>query len=175
MGAKPAMVSFFLNASDFLNAVNPISNPINNEKNAVTKPDVLASNLDTLVKPSEDFFEYANGGWLKKNPIPADQSGWGIGYVVGEENNKRLRDISDSASKNPGAKGSASQMIGDFWAAAMDSAAVEKEGTQKLQPWFDKINAINNIPSFIDVVTYLNNYRIEPLFSSGVGSITSIT
>ena len=117
----------------FLIAVSFIMFSCNNKKEtSVPKPDVLASNLDTLVKPSEDFFEYANGGWIKRNPIPGDESGWGIAYVVNEENQKRLRDISEYVSKNPGAKGTAAQMIGDFWKAAMDSAAIEKEGTKNL-------------------------------------------
>ena len=142
----------------------------NNKKDTtVAKPDVLASNLDTLTKPYDDFFEYANGGWLNKNPIPGEESGWGIGYVVNEENEKRLRDISDSVSKNPGAKGTASQMIGDFWSTAMDSASIEKEGTSKLQPWFNKINGITDVNSFLDVVTDLNNIGTETVFSNGVG------
>ena len=140
----------------------------NNNSKKTAKPDVLASNLDTTVKPSDDFFEYANGGWLKKNPIPAEERGWGIGYVVNEENQKRLKNISEEAAKNPGSKGSASQMIGDFWIAAMDSAAIEKEGTKYLQPWLDSINSINKLKSFIDVVTLLNNAGIQPLFSTHV-------
>ena len=141
----------------------------NNKKDTTTtKPDVLASNLDTQVKPSEDFFEYANGGWLKKNPIPAEESGWGIGYVVNEENQKRLRDISDSVSKNPGPKGTASQMIGDFWKAAMDSVAIEKEGTKKLEPWFDKINDITNVNSFLNVVAELNDIGVQTVFNNYV-------
>ena len=140
----------------------------NKKETVVTKPDVLASNLDTLVKPAEDFFEYANGGWIKRNPIPADERGWGIAYVVNEENQERLRNISDSVAKNPGEKGSASQMIGDFWKAAMDSTAIEKEGTAKLQPWFDKINNVTNISSFINVVEDLNNIGIETVFKDYV-------
>lgn len=140
----------------------------NKKQATAAKPDVLASNLDTIVKPSDDFFEYANGGWIKKNPIPGDERGWGIAYVVNEENEKRLRDISDSVSKNPGAKGTASQMIGDFWKAAMDSIAIEKEGTKNLEPWFNKINGITDINSFLEVVSDLNNIGIQTLFGNGV-------
>src|SRR5678809_1561913 len=96
----------------------------NNNSKTQVKAYVAAANLDTTVKSSNDFFEYANGGWIKKNPIPADQNGWGIGYVVNEENQRRLKTISEEAAKNEGAKGSASQMIGDFWMAAMDTAAI---------------------------------------------------
>ncbi|HEY5393581.1 MAG TPA: hypothetical protein VIJ57_15765, partial [Hanamia sp.] len=70
-------ILFAICISAALNACKSGSN------NAEEKPaaDILASHLDTTVKPSDDFFEYANGGWLKKNPIPASESGWGIGNI----------------------------------------------------------------------------------------------
>ncbi len=152
-----------------LAAVSFIMISCNNKKESfVPKPDVLASNVDTLVKPSEDFFEYANGGWIKRNPIPADEKGWGIAYVVNEENQQRLKTINEEAIKNSGAKGTASQMIGDFWKAAMDTVAIEKEGTQKLQPWFNKINGITDINSLIEIVGDLSNIGVQTLFRNGV-------
>jgi putative endopeptidase len=140
----------------------------NNSKEKNEKPDILASNLDTTVKPSDDFFEYANDGWLKKNPIPADESGWGIGYVVNDENQQRLKTINDEAAKEGGAKGTASQMIGDFWTAAMDSAAIEKEGTKNLQPWFNSIDSIHDLYSFLKVAAGLDNIGVETIFRSDV-------
>ena len=65
------------------------------KETAETKPDILAANLDSTVKPGDDFFMYANGGWIKKNPIPGEQSSWGIGNLVFEENLKRLKEISE--------------------------------------------------------------------------------
>lgn len=141
----------------------------NNNSETQVKSYVAAANLDTTVKSSNDFFEYANGGWIKKNPIPADQNGWGIGYVVNEENQRRLKTISEEAAKNEGAKGSASQMIGDFWMAAMDTAAIEKEGTKRLQPWLDTINSIQTINSFMEIITQLYDNGIDNLFDAGVG------
>ena len=61
-------------------------------------PDFLADNIDSTVNPANDFFDYANGVWIKKNPIPADQSGWGIGYLVQEDIYTRLRDINEKAA-----------------------------------------------------------------------------
>ncbi|HEY2720517.1 MAG TPA: hypothetical protein VGI82_02250, partial [Chitinophagaceae bacterium] len=62
-------------------------------ENTSTKRDYLAENLDTTVSPANDFFEYANGGWIKKNPIPGDQATWGIGNLVVEENLKRFKEL----------------------------------------------------------------------------------
>lgn len=113
------------------------------------KPDVLAANMDTLVSPATDFFSYANGGWIKKNPIPGDQSRWGIAETVIEENQKRMREICDNAAKEKAAKGTSSQKIGDFWATAMDSAKIEQDGINPIQPFLQQVDAVKDIPSLL--------------------------
>lgn len=115
-----------------------------NTKNNESKQDFLASNLDTTVNPAEDFFMYANGGWIKNNAIPAAESSWGIGNMVIEENNQRLRKINEDAARENAKPGTASQKIGDFWIAAMDSAGIEKKGLEDLKPYFAKIDAISS-------------------------------
>src|SRR3954465_3443834 len=98
------------------------------EKNdsVVQTKDALSLNMDTTVDPSQDFFLYANGGWIKNNPIPPAYGAWGIGNLVQEENWKRLREISEKAESSNSAKGSNEQKIGDFWATAMDSVKIEQ-------------------------------------------------
>jgi putative endopeptidase len=137
-------------------------------KTTENKPDVFAANVDSSYNPGDDFFLYANGKWIKNNPIPPEESSWGIGYLVNNENEQRIHDICEEAAKENAAKGSASQKIGDFWTAAMDSAAIEKQGTKYLQPYFDQINAINDIPSFINVVADFDKIGEGALFRSGV-------
>jgi putative endopeptidase len=119
-------------------------NACNNKKNDQQKPDVVAVNIDSTVNPAQDFFEYANGGWIKNNPIPAEESQWGIGNLVIEENTKRLREISENAAKENAAKGTPSQKIGDFWHAAMDTLQIEKQGSAPLNSYLTKITAIND-------------------------------
>jgi len=116
----------------------------NNNSTSAGKQDILAANLDTSVSPGDDFFNYANGGWIKKNPIPADQSSWGIGGLVVEENRKRLREIAENAVKANAAEGTTEQKIGTFWTVAMDSAKIEQDGIKPLQPYLDKINSIKD-------------------------------
>jgi putative endopeptidase len=133
------------------------------------KPDVVAVNIDTTVNPAADFFDFANGGWIKQNPIPEEQSSWGIGNLVMEENLKRLRIISEQAASIKDKKGSSNQMIGDFWKTAMDSAKIEKDGLAPIQPILDKVNSIQNLNSLIETVAFLKKYGSNSMFSDYVG------
>src|SRR5574338_212901 len=118
-----------------------------NKESETAKRDILIEDMDTTVSPGTDFFQYANGGWLKRNPIPPAYSSWGIGNLVDEENNRRFKEINEKAASANAAKGTSDQKIGDFWKTAMDSAKAETLGLKPLQPWFDKINAISDIKS----------------------------
>lgn len=140
----------------------------NSSERSKTSSDVLAINMDTTIKPTEDFFLYANGGWIKHNAIPAEESAWGIGNLVIEENYKRLREISEKAAKENAAKGSTSQKIGDLWATAMDSVKIEQAGLKPLQPWLDKINSITDPSSLINVANQLNYIGVDALFGDYV-------
>ena len=80
-----------------LSAMTALMAGCTDKKETGTTHDILLSNMDTSVSPSEDFFLYANGGWIKKNPIPDDQSSWGIGHAVQEELYKRLLQINETS------------------------------------------------------------------------------
>ncbi|MBC7534302.1 MAG: M13 family metallopeptidase [Ferruginibacter sp.] len=138
------------------------------KKDSVSKADVLAVNIDSSVSPGADFFDYANGGWVKKNPIPGEQSSWGIGNLVIEENLKRLREISEKAATSKAAAGSNDQKIGDFWTTAMDSAKIEAEKLKPIQPLLDKVNAITDVASMMNTVAELKKMGSYTLFSDFV-------
>ena len=140
----------------------------NQKKSAELRPDILAVNVDSSMKPSEDFFAFANGKWIKNNPIPDDQSGWGIGNLVVEENLKRLREISGKASASKTAKGSNDQKIGDFWSTAMDSAQIEANGLKPIQPLLDKLNAVKDIPGFLQTITGFKKIGSNTFFAEYV-------
>ena len=137
-------------------------------KQTETPKDVFAGNIDSSVNPGDDFFMFANGNWINNNPIPPQESAWGIGYMVDNEIEQRLSEIIKEAAKEGGKKGSASQKIGDFWTIAMDSTTIEKQGTKYLQPYFEKINAVTDIPSFINTIAELNKIGVSALFRNGV-------
>ena len=81
--------------------------------------------MDLTVKPGDNFYQFANGSWLKSNPIPASKTSWGSFNVLREESLKRLQVLLDDASKNAG-RDRKTQMIGDFYASGMDSLTIEK-------------------------------------------------
>ncbi len=103
------------------------------------------ANMNTAVRPQDDFFEYANGSWIKKNPIPATETSWGNFNVLNEKSQSALRTICEDAAKDKTAQpGTNQQRIGDFFAAGMDSAAIEKAKFTQLMPMLNKIGAIKD-------------------------------
>lgn len=98
--------------------------------------------MDKSVAPGDDFFAYANGGWLKTTEIPADRSSWGSGAILDELTTKRTSDlITGSAGK-----------IGDYYASFMDEDTIEKKGLAPLKPTLDRIAAIKDAAG---LATYL--------------------
>ncbi|HTD92955.1 MAG TPA: M13 family metallopeptidase, partial [Chitinophagaceae bacterium] len=140
----------------------------NSSTTGEARQDVLAANMDTTVSPGNDVFKYANGLWIKNNPIPAEQSSWGIGNLVIEENLKRLREISEKSATATGAKGTPEQMIGDFWKTAMDSTKVDADGLKPLQPLLDKVSTIHDTKSLVATVAELKMLGSSTLFSNFV-------
>jgi putative endopeptidase len=112
--------------------------------------DVLAAHLDPSMSPRVDFFQYANGGWLAKNPIPASESGWGIGYLVQDEIYDRLRKIDEDAAASSAPAGSETRKIGDFWKTAMDEALCDRQGLAPLQAELARIDAIRDVSGVVD-------------------------
>ncbi len=117
--------------------------------------DPIYKNLDTTVKPGDNFFLYANGGWLKKNPIPPAYASWGIGNIVIEDIRDRLKKVSEDALKAKAPRGTNTQKIGDFYYTGMDTATIAQQGLTSLQPELDKIDQVNDIKSLADEFAHL--------------------
>lgn len=131
--------------------------------------DLLLSTMDTTVNPADDFFSYANGLWIKNNPIPAAYSSWGIGNVINDEIYDRLKKINEDALKDGGKVGSNAQKIGDFWYSGMDTVAIERDKFSPLKSDFDRIAKISNVEGVLAEVAYQHTLGIQPLFSMYVG------
>jgi len=111
-----------------------------------------ARNFDAAVPACRDFFQYANGGWLKANPIPPTYSHWSLDDEIGERNDALLRSIVEDAAAHPGAPGSTAQKVGDFHAAAMDEAAIEHAGLAPLRADLDAIAALKDSADLADLI-----------------------
>ncbi len=104
------------------------------------------ANLDTSVKPGNDFFHYANGAWLKTNPIPAAFDQWGSFNILADHNSDVLHGILDDAANDKSATaGSNKKKIGDFYATGMDSVAIEALGYKPIEGDLNRIAAIKDI------------------------------
>ena len=111
------------------------------------------ANMDTTVKPGDNFFEYANGTWLKNTPIPGDQTRWGSFNVLIEETQAKLDTImTDLSAKKEAAKGSNEQLVGDFYKSGMDTAQIEKAGLSPMEPLLNKIKAISSTQDLMNEI-----------------------
>jgi putative endopeptidase len=134
---------------------------------ATEKPDFISTNLDTTVSPGEDFFTYANGGWIKRNPIPPTEVAWGIDFLVRDQLQTTLRDLNARAAAGA-PRGSDDQKIGDFWRTAMDVERAERMGLAPLQRELALIDAVKTLRQALDAAFVLHPLGIGVLFAFSV-------
>jgi len=113
-------------------------------------------NFDPRVSPCRDFFEYANGGWKRANPIPPDFSQWGIDDEIDARNLGILKNILENAAAHP--LDDASRKLGNFYAAALDEAAIERDGLAALRADLD---AIERLQSREDLLALLADWQTQ--------------
>ena len=131
--------------------------------------DFLAADMDRSVDPGVDFFEYANGAWLGRNPIPASESSWGIGNVVQEQLYLNLRRINEQSAAGTNPVGSDQQKIGDFWTTAMDTAKAERLGIHPLDAELARIDAVRNSSEALDAAFAMQPLGVDAFFGFYVG------
>ncbi|MBL0074266.1 MAG: M13 family metallopeptidase [Bacteroidetes bacterium] len=142
----------------------------NDAGNDTAGPDFLAANIDSTVKPGDDFFLFANNGWFKKNPIPASEQSNGLWQLIRDTINAQVRQICESsAALKDAPKGSAKQKVGDMFFSGMDSINNNKLGLAALQPELDQIAAINDKATLAKAVAKIHMVSGAPLFNFYVG------
>jgi len=124
--------------------------------------------MDTKTPACADFYQYANGGWLAANPIPAAYPAWGVANVLDEKNREALHQILEEAAKNTAArKGSNEQKVGDYYAACMDEAKIETDGLKTIQAELELIAKIKDQTALQKAIAHLHEIGINAAFSSG--------
>ena len=129
------------------------------------------ANMDLSVKPGNDFYRYAAGGWLKSHPLDAEHPMNGAFVDLEEQNQKRIQELINEFASKPQKKGSLGQKIGSIYNLMMDSVRLNREGAAPLKPYLDKVAAIKNIHEYQYITSQLDFEGIgAPLFSIGVGA-----
>jgi putative endopeptidase len=130
----------------------------------------LSENIDAAINPADDFFNFANGTFVKNHPIPPSESTYGIFNLVEDSVYVYLQNICiDAMNSKEAIEGSNTQKIGDFFFSGVDTLTIEMAGYKPLQPWFDKINSIKNIKDLMELAAEMHKYGISPIFSFYIG------
>jgi putative endopeptidase len=136
---------------------------------AQTAPGFSTSNMDLTADPCVNFYQYACGTWMAKNPIPPDKSLWGSSSQLGERNRATLQDILEKAAANNSKRTPDDQKIGDFYFSCMDEQSIEKLGVQPLKADLDRINAIATKSALPLELAQLHLKGVNALFRFSAG------
>ena len=112
---------------------------------AQLKSGIDPANLDTSVRPADDFYQYACGGWMKNNPLPAAYSRFGSFDQLAQDNNKRINTILTDLLKNTYPEGSTERKLSDFYKLAMDSVRRNAEGVKPVMPLIGEMEAAGSV------------------------------
>jgi putative endopeptidase len=128
-------------------------------------PPFDTQNMDKTMKPGTDFYAYANGTWLKNNPIPPDKNSKDAFDELFERSRENIREIIiDAADAKDVVPGSNKQKIGIFYKSGMDTVNIGEQGIKPLKVFFDKIESIKTIDDVQMTGAYFQSYAISPFF-----------
>ncbi len=137
----------------------------------ITKKFIDPANMDLSVKPGNDFYQYASGNWIKKNPVPAKETRWGSFNELREFNAQAVKGLVEKAAADKAAPiGSVSKRVGDFYAAAMDSLTIEKLSYTPIKADLEKIYELKDVEEILNHLAFMRTSGIgAAMFGFGVG------
>ena len=128
------------------------------------------NDLNQNVRPGDDFYEYACGGWMKANPLPAAYSRYGSFDRLAEDNNKRINGILKELQENSYPQGTIEQKLSDLYKLAMDSARREQDGLTPVMPFIKKLEAAKTKEQLFAIQLEMMPYGESQLFVAGIGA-----
>ena len=133
--------------------------PLASQESKTTSNSVVNS-LDKSADPCVDFYQFACGGWIKNNPIPADHPIWSRFGELAERNRAVLRTILENAAKATN-RSANEQKIGDYYASCVDEDSINKKGIAVLKPEFDRIAALKDKAGLPALLAHLHGQGID--------------
>ena len=133
-------------------------------------PALDPANFDTSVSPTENFYQYATGGWQKNNPLKPEFSRYGSFDVLRENNQKRLNDLFEGLDNETVLPGSVEQKISDLYKMGLDSVRLNKEGAAPVMPLVEKIRSVQDRRALVEAVAEMHSASDYPFFSASVSS-----
>jgi len=124
--------------------------------------------FDPDTAAADDFYRHVNGGWIDANPVPSEYGSWGAPQIVHARNQDVLHQLLEDAAARTEPRGSAGQMVGDYFAAAMDEAAIAAAGAKPLAPYLERIDDATSVADIRDIVRDLQRCGPSPLHSLGI-------
>ena len=137
---------------------------------AQLKSGIHMGDLDKSVRPADDFYEYACGGWMKANPLPAAYSRYGSFDRLAEDNNKRINGILKELQENTYPAGSVEQKLSDLYKLAMDSARREQDGLAPAMPIIKRLETAKTKEQLFAIQLELMPYGNSEIFGAYIGA-----
>lgn len=126
-------------------------------------------NLDQNIRPQDDFFHFACGGWIKNNPIPATKTKWGSFYLLREDSLKKIKKVVEKSIKSTNSKkGSDTQMVGDFYKSGLNMKIRNKLGIEPIQDLLNQIDAISSQEDVVNFITHTHSKGLSMVWGTTV-------